>query len=129
MGKGKTIDHLIADARIAVSKFQRVCDWSAAGHWQGRLDSLEQAKACRLTDAESAVIEAALAMTGERSPRLAMALSCLRTERGLTGEATARQVVADGAPRSRLPECDDCGGMHSTDSVYCLVRQRDDCDD
>jgi hypothetical protein len=40
-----------------------------------------------LTDAEQAVIDAALAQTGPRSPRLAMALSCLRKERALPAPA------------------------------------------
>lgn len=125
-----TIDDLITRASAAVSKFRQARDWSAANHWDGRRIALEQAKACRLTDAETAVIEAALEMTGERSPRLAMALACLRTERGLTGETTAQKVVSDAAPRSRLPECDDCGSsFHATDSVYCPVRQQDDRDE
>lgn len=70
------------------------------------------------TSAEQAVIEAALAMTGPRSPRLAMALGALRKERGLEASGgerkvpsldtrrTAGKVVADGYSAS---SCDDCG--------------------
>lgn len=28
--------------------------------------------------------------------------------------------------KTRLDDCDDCGGMHPTDSVYCPMRQQDD---
>lgn len=126
MTKRNTFDDLIAEAQSAVSKFANAKDTHASHYWEGRLTALEQAKACRLTDAETAVIDAALAMTGPRSPRLAMALACLRTERGLTGQATAEKVVTDGWS----PECVDCGSiMHKTDSVYCPVRQQDDCYD
>lgn len=110
------IQALINEAEQAIAKFALVKDSSASHYWEGRLTALEQAKACRLTDAEQAVIDAALGMRGPRSPRLAMALECLRAERCLV-------------PTTRLPECDDCGGMHLTDSVYCPVRQQDDCDD
>lgn len=131
--KQTTIKDLIAQACSEVNATYIHHDNHA--YWSGRLDGVRLADQCRLTDAETAVIEAALAMTGPRSPGLAWALGALREERGLEAPAvssldtrqTAGKVIADGY---RASSCDDCGSeCHATDSVYCPVRQQDDRDD
>jgi hypothetical protein len=67
----------------------------AEAYWHGRIDGLLLADQCRLTDAERAVIDAALAQTGPRSPRLAMALNALRKERGLETPAQPTHTGTD----------------------------------
>lgn len=78
-----TLSDMITEAERAYDKVAEESGFQA-DYTLGRLRGLQDAAKCdRLTPAEQAVIEAALAMTGSRSPRLAMALGELRKERDL----------------------------------------------
>lgn len=111
----KSINDLITETELIVDRHIRFGEKNinTVRYWLGRLESLRQARACRLTDAESAVIEAAMAMTGPCSPRLALARSELRRERKIN-LPLAERVIDDGY---LADVCPDCGsGLHTNRS-------------
>jgi hypothetical protein len=80
--KCKSIPEYIAQAKRVADKFRRAGDSSGWYYWSGRLEALQLANEVRLTPAEQAVIDAALALgplPDIVAPRLAKALNILRT--------------------------------------------------
>lgn len=95
----------------------------------GYLSGLQAAKRASdiRTDAETAVIDAAIDFLVYGGNGLPKAVNALLKARSLGSEWTAGRIVADGY---RASSCDDCGSeCHAAGSVYCPVRQQDDCDD